>query len=503
GRRVPLQGLFYSPAMVPLSKLKEDLGSMKAHHVNAVAITEFPTADFLNLCDQYGLYVLAHSGIHTPYLQNCPHNFVANNPLFRELLLDRMEGFVAQTVHPCVVARCVGSNVGEGSNIKFALETLQQLDPACFAYCEDTFPLEVGSVAGEWTALTPTLEELKQAFCPIGAELTDGAAGEVTLTNKNAFTYFSKFECEYEVSRYGKVVERGHGGIFSLPPTVTQTVQLPYHLPSEGECALRLIFKYFGDTPYAKSGEVAGQFSFLLPVSAKRVNTPVNLPLPELREQENQWHIYAGGCHYTFSTLLGDFTQMDYHNHPIFAQELCQGEWLLRCKETEYSVEENCIIVTASYRVGKQGFPPAGELIRRFTFYGDGCVTVEQGADPQSLYLPILWQVSERFQTLHYYGFGPAGTPREELGTSYMGHFSLDVENQSLDNAQGKLFRLTTKGGFGLAVWNNKQSLNFSAHCKEDKNQIFLAMTPSFTIKLVDEGEDVWQYYNNTYQPIN
>ncbi len=535
GRKVTLKGVSYSPVTASAEEIKQALCQMKANHINTIALTRFPSKELLDLCDRYGIYVIAHSGVHTPYLEHCSHNFVAGDFTFRELLTNRMEGLVAQSAHPCVVARCVGNDCGVGSNIKFALDTLRDLDPKTPAFCGGVTPLEsdltvcgsediplaeedgrpflcydfptqdapysMGWIAGEWENLSSRLYELQHLACPIGVELKDGATGEITLTNRNAFTFFSQFECTYQITRYGKVVETGRGGIFSLPPTATETVQLPYHLPSEGECTLRLIFTYLGDTPFAKSGDLAGRFWFPLPVSARRTTAPVSGILPELIEKENELHIYASGCHYTLSTLQGNLTGVEYQGKNLLLPS-CDNTFQFGCRGVSYSVEENCIVVNAQLKVGKAGFPAAATLTKKFAFYPDGCVTVEPSLTPAETEFSRKLRFSPALTHLQYYGFGGTNPPREEIAGGYLGQFSLDLKTQRVENAQGKVFRLTGSDGVGIAFFHRETSFTLCA--KEEGQAVAVTLTPAspFTFKPISQGEDLWQFYNNTYQPI-
>lgn len=535
GRKVLLKGVSYSHLSASPSQMEQDLRQMKANHINTLALTHFPTKELLTLCDRYGLYVIAHSGVHTPYLEHCSHNFLAGDLTFRELLTGRMEALVAQSGHPCVIARCVGDHCGVGSNIKFALDTLRQLDPKTPAFCggvtllesdlvactkkemslalEDGRPFlcydfptkdteySMGWIAGEWEGMKPRLYELQHLACPIGVELKDGATGEVTLTNGNAFTFFSQFECTYQITRYGKVVETGCAGIFSLPPTATETVQLPYHLPSEGECTLRLIFTYLGDTPYAKSGDLAGRFWFPLPVSARRNTAPVTGLLPEVVEQENQLHIYAAGCHYTLSTLQGKLTGMEYQGKNLLLPS-CNSPLQFGCRGVSYSVEENCIVVNAQLKVGKAGFPATATLTKKFAFYPDGCVTVEPSVTPAGTEISRELQFSPALTHLQYYGFGGANAQSDEISGSYLGHFSLDLKTQAVEKAQGKVFRLTGSDGVGIAFFHRDLPFALSAKAEEQSVGVTLTPTSPFILKPISQGEDLWQFYNNTYQPI-
>lgn len=518
GRRVPLQGVIYPCVLFTKEQMEQDLCQMKKQHINTLWIPEFPQKELLDLCDEYGFYLLVNSGIDTPYVVRCSHNFIANDLSFRDMMMHRMEALVYQSAHPCVIARCVGKPYGVGSNIKFALDTLRQLDPKTPAFAVDNSGLSDSDLVIATKDFSPTENKpcifmgetcsrenavghivgyynqssLPKEFCPIGVTLIDGATGELQLTNGNAFTYFSKFRCDYQITRYGQVVEQGVGGIFSLPPATTEKVQLHYHLPSEGECALQLRFTYLGDTPYAKSGELAGTFQFPLPVSARRNNTPVQGMLPELIEKENQLHIYAADCHYTLSTTLGQLIGIEYKEQQL----LCApppASLTTGCRGVSYTIEENCIVVTAVLKVGHQGFTPLATLTKRWTFYPDGAVTVEPSLSPAETCFQGHFALEDSLKTLTYYG------AQEEI----QGLYTLALSQESLETTKGKLFRFENTKGLGLALFNAQKPFALSAKQTQEK-EIVVSFTPpvSFTLKPMNLEEDPWQIYNNTYEPM-
>lgn len=529
GREVTLNGVTYSPIGKSKDQLATDLCQMKKHHVNTLWVEEFPQSELLSLCDRLGLYAIVGTGIHTPYLTNCSHNFVANDLLLRDMIMHRCEALVQQSMNPCVVARKVGAYCGVGSNMKFALDTLRHLDPKTPAFTQDVTNLlesdlfiatndanpplvdkpcvvlgnpaqkpqeSIGWIVGSFEQVVNGEIEVPPSFSPIEVTLVNGTTGELEITNRNAFTYFSKFRCDYEIVRYGKVAKKGVGGIFSLPPVTTEQLQLSYRLPADGECSLRLLFTYLGDTPYAKSGELAGQFQFALPVGTNRNETPVQGDLPELVEQENQLHIYAAGCHYTISTTLGQLVGIEYQEQELLLPKK-PGEFLTGCRGVSYSLEENCIVVTAQLKIGKKGSPPAATLTKRWTFYPDGCVTVEPTILPDNIGFQGEFVLNNSFKGVECYA-----TRHTPFGNDH-GLFKVNLQKEELATTKGKLFRFTAKNGVGLALFHG--TVPFALQAKAcQKNGISVSFTPpvSFTLKPVSEDENLWDYYNNTYRPL-
>jgi len=104
---------------VPPETALEDVLLMKRHNVNAVRTSHYPPHPrFLDLCDEYGLYVIDECDIET-------HGFEAadwrgnpsDEPLWEEAYLDRMKRMVERDKnHACVVMWSLGNEAGRGRN---------------------------------------------------------------------------------------------------------------------------------------------------------------------------------------------------------------------------------------------------------------------------------------------------------------------------------------------------------------------------------------------------
>ncbi|GAB2501968.1 beta-galactosidase subunit alpha [Alkalibacterium psychrotolerans] len=104
---------------IPVSVMKEDIRLMKAHNINAVRTSHYPSDPrFYELCDEYGLYVIDEVDIET-------HGFVFVNDWDRlsdseewtEAYLDRMKRMVERDKNrPSVLIWSLGNESGFGQN---------------------------------------------------------------------------------------------------------------------------------------------------------------------------------------------------------------------------------------------------------------------------------------------------------------------------------------------------------------------------------------------------
>jgi beta-galactosidase len=109
-----------------------DVLLMKQHNINAVRTSHYPPhPDFLDLCDEYGLYVvdecdLETHGFHPVRWRNNP----SDDPRWRQAYLDRMARTVERDKnHPSVIMWSLGNESGRGSNLEAMAGWARGRDP--------------------------------------------------------------------------------------------------------------------------------------------------------------------------------------------------------------------------------------------------------------------------------------------------------------------------------------------------------------------------------------
>ncbi|MEV1174128.1 glycoside hydrolase family 2 TIM barrel-domain containing protein [Nonomuraea sp. NPDC049784] len=105
---------------VPYETMREDVLLMKRHNVNAVRTSHYPPhPDFLDLCDELGLWVIDECDLET-------HGFgevgwrgnPTDDPRYADALLDRMRRMVERDKnHPSVIMWSLGNEAGVGRNL--------------------------------------------------------------------------------------------------------------------------------------------------------------------------------------------------------------------------------------------------------------------------------------------------------------------------------------------------------------------------------------------------
>ncbi len=134
---------------VPLDKMLEDVLLMKRHNINAVRASHYPNDPrFLDLCDEYGLYVIDECDLET-------HGFgatgdwsrLSKDPEWEEAYVDRMRRMVERDKnHPCVILWSLGNESGFGRNHEAMAAYARRADPSRLIHYECDYDLKVADV---------------------------------------------------------------------------------------------------------------------------------------------------------------------------------------------------------------------------------------------------------------------------------------------------------------------------------------------------------------------
>lgn len=96
-----------------------DIRVMKNLHINTVRTCHYPDDPrWYELCDKYGLYVIAEANIESHGMGYGPKS-LAKNPRFEEAHLERASRAVRRDVnHPCIIVWSLGNEAGYGPNFE-------------------------------------------------------------------------------------------------------------------------------------------------------------------------------------------------------------------------------------------------------------------------------------------------------------------------------------------------------------------------------------------------
>lgn len=139
GVPVALYGINYNEhsavtgAYVSYEDLEADVKRLKELNVNAVRSAGRPLSiDFLNLCDEYGLYVIDDMNLASKPSSNLGDQSIpGDQSIWQGAVIDRLSSVVERDKnHPAVIVMAIGSESGSGSEFTILKNHLQQSDPS-------------------------------------------------------------------------------------------------------------------------------------------------------------------------------------------------------------------------------------------------------------------------------------------------------------------------------------------------------------------------------------
>lgn len=139
GRRMVFHGVNrhdFSPvngrAITP-EEIEEDIKTMKRLNINAVRTSHYPNDPvFYDLCDKYGLYVLAEADVE------CHGNWgLSSEPKFKNAMVERSQNHVRwMRNHVCIFMWSFGNECGNGNNFQAVQTAIKALDKTRLTHYE-------------------------------------------------------------------------------------------------------------------------------------------------------------------------------------------------------------------------------------------------------------------------------------------------------------------------------------------------------------------------------
>lgn len=126
-------------AAVSQSAMQRDIIIMKQHNINAVRTSHYPNdSHWLDLCDQYGLYVIDEADLETHGMcLSSRWNSFSSETDWREAYLDRARRMVERDKnHPCIIIWSLGNESNYGSNHDAMAAWIRAKDPSRFIHYE-------------------------------------------------------------------------------------------------------------------------------------------------------------------------------------------------------------------------------------------------------------------------------------------------------------------------------------------------------------------------------
>jgi beta-galactosidase len=116
---------------VTRARMEQDVLMMKRANINCVRTSHYPNDPyFYDLCDLYGLYVIAEANVESHGMGYDLDKSLGNQPEWLQAHVDRnLRNLHCQKNHPSVIMWSLGNEAGPGSNFAECARLLRSLDP--------------------------------------------------------------------------------------------------------------------------------------------------------------------------------------------------------------------------------------------------------------------------------------------------------------------------------------------------------------------------------------
>ncbi len=342
-----------------------------------------------------------------------------------------------------------------------------------------------------------SLYELKSIYKPFDVCADTLHKGEYIITNLYDFVYLSRLECSYEITRFGKVIDKKLIGVLPIAPKKCERITIDYEEPKNGDCFIRFIFRYLGNTPYSKDGFEVGSVQMELPSPKRDVERIV--PTGSLFTERRGDKVFVSGkdfC-YTISGKSGTVSSVNLKGVEILSKPAHFDLWRAETpnfkglnnilknagldrlntdvRNINVIEEGDKIVVTSSVTLGASGELPCVWLKVKHIILPDATLKIVCNVSCQKNipYLPrfgIRFYCKKEYSQVEYYGYGPFENYIDKRNAVYMGHFTSSVsdmwENNIIPMECGnrfvKLGAVYNQDRMGL-LFVNKNGFDFSA----------------------------------------
>ncbi|MGF1690199.1 beta-galactosidase subunit alpha [Photobacterium kagoshimensis] len=134
---------------VGMERVEKDIVLMKQHNINSVRTAHYPNDPrFYELCDIYGLFVMAETDVETHGFANVGDlSRITNDPEWETVFVDRAVRHVhAQKNHPSIIMWSMGNESGYGCNIRSMYAATKAIDDTRLVHYEEDRDAEVVDV---------------------------------------------------------------------------------------------------------------------------------------------------------------------------------------------------------------------------------------------------------------------------------------------------------------------------------------------------------------------
>lgn len=342
------------------------------------------------------------------------------------------------------------------------------------------------------------LKEYKTVVQPVKIEVQNLEDKLFKISNLYDFIYLSRFECVWELTLEGKVIESGSLGALPIPPQRAESIRIKCNYPKTGNCYLRIAFKQMQDTAWADAGEEIAFAQFKIPTEKENIVKQLSGSDITVNETAKTITLKNDNFEYIFNKFSGAFDSLTVSNKNLLTKPMAFNVWraiidndcfvkeqweLLGLNRMETQVREvNCIKSANDVEIRVKA--KMGAVSRRcyitinalWKVKSNGVIdfNADVQVDEKVNYLPrfgLRMAVDKSLSTVEYFGLGPYESYIDKRYANYFGRFKDDVNNmmanyivpQDTGNHHQTLWGgVYNKDGFGI-VFKCENGFDFQA----------------------------------------
>ena len=364
----------------------------------------------------------------------------------------------------------------------------------------------------------PGLKEYKNVIKPFFIKPVDLTYGVFEITNGYDFSYMSRLEGSWELTRNGAVVASGNFGSLAIPPQKSEKVTLGYNMPSDGRCYVKISFSSMGNK-YIPDGEIIGFEQFELPTE-QAINDKITFGDIQFTEDNRRITVFSDRFKYIYSKkecafeslklgereLLKGSMRFNLWRAPIDNDRYEYSKWMKAAlndsrayeRKTDIAVIDGCVVIRSDFIMAAPTRFPHLTATAEWSVFSDGRIGLNVKAQigngltfkkltPDDMenvnadtqvridYLPkfgLLIEFGKAHDTIEYFGMGPYDSYCDRHNASFMGKFSGKVSRELVNYIKpqecGNHWNtywayLHDANGAGLMVSNGDSPFEFSA----------------------------------------
>lgn len=356
----------------------------------------------------------------------------------------------------------------------------------------------------------PALKDHKNLAKPFKVTPINLEEGIFNIKNCYFFSYMSRLEGSWELTRNGQVVSQGTIGATAIPPQREEEITLGYQIPHDGRCYLKISFASYGND-FIPDGEIVGFEQFLLPteIYSEEKLTFGNV---EVVETIKTVSLSSDGFDYTYDKTICGFSSLKINGKELLKSPIRFNAWravvggdiseaekwtaagLDRLGVYEYDTKvtayEGFATVTSTGMMAADGLDPVFKFKAEWTVFQSGLIELHQevemaggiafgSTDNQNTvtvdYLSnfgITLSMDKSFDTVEFFGYGPFDSYCDRHNSSYIGKFTNKVYKELTDyvrpQSSGNHHNtywgyIRNQNGLGLIFSNEVDAFDFSA----------------------------------------